>query len=185
MNLELADKRVFVAGASRGIGAVIAATFLAEGASVHLVARDGAALEARCADLTASGGQTVSATTGDMTDTDDIERALDAAGTIDILISNAGATDTAPGYDTSDAEWQRLIDANVSGPARLARAAVKRISGGGAIAFVGSIAGREVLGAPIAYTVGKCGLRALTKAMAPEVARVGIRVNMVLSLIHI
>jgi 3-oxoacyl-[acyl-carrier protein] reductase len=109
------------------------------------------------------------------------EVALREAEWLDVLVVCYGDTDTRPGFDTPDADWDRLINANLSGPARLARTVARdmAIRGKGVILFIGSICGHEILGAPIAYNAGKTALRAVTKTMARELGPSGVRVNMI------
>jgi len=118
---------------------------------------------------------------GDFSSPDFIDGPVSKLGPIDVLIANYGDTDTPPGFDTKDEDWERLLNANLSGPARLARVVARGMKhrGKGAILFVGSICGREALGAPIAYNAGKAALRAVTKTMARELGPFGVRVNLI------
>lgn len=177
----LAGKRVLVGGASQGIGLGIARGFLQAGAELVLTARTSEHLASVQAMLTQEYGDRVSAVATDLALSGEAARLLSALGRLDVVIANFGATDTMPGFDTSDAEWARLMDANLTGPAALAREAARDMArhGSGAILFIGSIAGRECLGAPIAYAAGKAGLRAVMKTMARELAPAGVRVNMI------
>lgn len=169
-------RKVLVAGAGSGIGKAIAGAFAVAGASTFLGGRDGAKLAAAASamegDVTALPGDYAGA---------QIPELLAKTGALDVLVVCYGDTDTPPGFDTSDEVWDRLMTANLGGPAKLARAAAlaMKARGRGAILFIGSICGREVLGAPIAYNVGKAGLRALTKTMSRELGPSGVRVNMI------
>ena len=175
MSPAFAGMTVLVAGAGTGIGKGIAQAFMQAGAKVILGGRRADVLAATAKDT----GATILA--GDYADPAAAEGLLKQAGALDVLVVCYGATDTLPGFETSPAEWDRLIQANLSGPAHFSRlaAAAMKARGKGAILFIGSICGEEILGAPIAYNVAKAGLRALTKTMAHELGPHGVRVNMV------
>lgn len=175
MNSEFAGKSVLIAGAGTGIGKGIAQAFAQAGATVILGGRRADVLEAAARDIGAT------ALSGDFADPVAAAALLEKAGPLDILVVCYGATDTPPGFETTPQEWDRLLGANLSGPAHLSRiaGAGMKTRGQGVILFIGSICGQEVLGAPIAYNVGKSGLRALTKTMARELGAHGVRVNLV------
>jgi 3-oxoacyl-[acyl-carrier protein] reductase len=175
MSREFAGKTVLIAGAGTGIGKGLAQAFAAAGARTVLGGRRPDVLEATAKDIGAT------AISGDFADPAQASRLLALADPLDVLVVCYGATDTPPGFDTTPGEWDRLLSANLSGPAHLSRIAASgmKARGAGCILFIGSICGREVLGAPIAYNVGKAGLRALTKTMAHELGPYGVRVNMI------
>src|ERR1019366_5679767 len=127
MDLGLDNQVVFVAGSSRGIGKAIAATLLAEGASVVLTGRDEASLHAALTDLTHSSTQArVLAIPGDFTDTstitDAFTRTIQHFGRIDHLVANLGTGIGKPGWDQPDEEWQRLFELNFFASTRLTQA---------------------------------------------------------------
>jgi 3-oxoacyl-[acyl-carrier protein] reductase len=181
VNLTFAGRSVLVAGASQGIGEAIAGAFAAAGASVIIGGRRTDQLAAAAARLDLAAKGRVRAIAGNYADAADIARVVTSAGAVDVLVVCYGDTDTTSGLDTSDADWERVITNNLSGPARLARrvAAGMKARGRGVILFIGSICGHEELGAPVGYTVGKTGLRGLVKAMARELGPQNIRVNMI------
>ncbi len=182
MNLNLDGRQVLVAGASQGIGAAIAEAFLFEGAKVIISARNQDRLNQTEQRLNAEYNDNVKAIKADLAVGQEIDMVLSLCETLDIVVVNYGATDSELGFETPDLDWHRLIGANLSGPARLAKSVAKKmVKSEGAskvILFIGSIAGREAVGAPIAYSVGKSGLRVLTKIMAHELAEKGVRVNL-------
>jgi 3-oxoacyl-[acyl-carrier protein] reductase len=171
---------VLVAGASQGIGEGVALAFASAGAEVVLGGRRKDALDAAADRIGATTGRRPSIVSGDFA-ARDVSPLLAKLPDLDVLVVNYGDTDAPAGFDTSEDAWDRLLNANLTGPARLsrhvARAMVAR--GKGTILFIGSICGHEVLGAPIGYNVGKAGLRALTKTMARELGPKGVRVNMI------
>ena len=175
MSQAFAGKSVLVAGAGTGIGKGIAQAFVHAGAQVILGGRRADVL-AHAAEETGAA-----ALAGDYSDPAGVNGLLEQIGALDVLVVCYGATDTAPGFETSASEWDRLIETNLSGPAHLSRlvGAAMKARGHGAILFIGSICGQEVLGAPIAYNVAKTGLRALTRTMAQELGPYGVRINMI------
>src|SRR5437764_1019152 len=118
MNLGLDGARVFVAGASRGIGFAIAREFLEEGAHVALVARGEDGLERASRSLTEEFPQrTVSSIAADMCKEDEVGRAIDRAqaelGGIDFAIANVGTGAGSNELLPELGEWQRLLDLNL------------------------------------------------------------------------
>ncbi len=182
MELGLAGRTAFVAGASRGIGLAIARGFLAAGARVAITGRDAAALEAARAELAATGG-TVQAIAGDMTREDDIIRALDAAeaelGPIDAAVANVGSGSGPGGYALAAAAWEQALAGNLLGGVVLAAQLLPRLVARrrGSLTFITSIAGLEVIGAPVPYTAAKAALHAAAAAFARQVGPAGVRVN--------
>ena len=179
MAREFANRRVLIAGASAGIGKGIARAFAAAGALTVLGGRDSRRLEEASIELAALG--IVEALPGDFSSAIASPALLEKAGALDILVINYGDTDMAPGWDCPDDGWEKLIAANLIGPARLARIAARgmKTRGRGVILFIGSICGHQVLGAPIAYNAGKTALRSVVKTMAHELGPFGVRVNLI------
>ncbi len=177
---EFENCNVLVAGASRGIGKGIATAFAEAGASVWLGARKEATLERAADEIEKISGTRPDIVARDFSNSDASDL-IDGLPALDVLVVNYGDTDTAPGFDTSDEAWGRLLTANLTGPARLSRHVARGMAerGHGSILFIGSICGREALGAPIGYNVGKAGLRALSKTMAHELGPTGVRVNLI------
>jgi 3-oxoacyl-[acyl-carrier protein] reductase len=175
------DKTVLIAGASQGIGEAIAEVIARAGGRVFIGGRDSQRLSETAAKLTQQTEGKVTAVAGDYADGSQAEGLLASIGDLDALVICIGDTDCPPGFDTTDDSWDRLIQANLTGPSRLARIAARGMKdrNGGSILFIGSICGQEVLGAPIAYNAGKAGLRAVVKTMARELGRDGVRVNMI------
>jgi 3-oxoacyl-[acyl-carrier protein] reductase len=177
MNLELRDKCVLVSGASRGIGRAIALAFAAEGARVCGVARGEA-------DLATLAPQVAATITADVTTAAGASAAVagaaQALGGLDVVITNVGKSFARHADDMDDDDLARSLDMNLWSAARIAKRAIPhlRARGGGAIAMIGSIWGREAGGAP-SYNVAKAGVMALAKALARDHAKDGIRVNCV------
>ncbi|MGK7870001.1 SDR family NAD(P)-dependent oxidoreductase [Falsiroseomonas sp. E2-1-a20] len=171
---QLAGKRALVTGASSGLGAHFAEVLAARGAEVVLAARRLAALEEVAARIRAAGG-TCTTLQLDM-------MALDATrleGGFDILVNNAGIVREAAALDLDEAAWDAVVDTNLKGMFFLAQAVARgmRERGGGAIVNIASILGLRQAGGVLPYAVSKAGVIQMTKSLALEWARHGIRVN--------
>lgn len=179
-SISLAGQRALITGASGGLGAHFARVLAQAGASVALGARRQADCAREAQTIRAKGGTAI-ALSLDVTDRASVEAALDemgkALGGIDILVNNAGVAATTPLLDTQEAEWDRILDTNLKGAFLVAQAAAKRMNTGGAIVNIASILGFRVAGGVAPYAAAKAGLVQLTKSMALEWARRGIRVN--------
>ena len=172
-----------VTGAARGIGLATARRFLAEGWRVALLDIEGELLKGAVAGI-ADPGNTL-ALTCDVSDAAGVAAAIDAIGKrfgrLDALVNNAGIADFTPIMETSDADWSRVMEVNLTGPFLCTKAAVPvmREQGGGAIVNITSISGLRASTLRSAYGTSKAGLAHLTKQLAVELAAVGIRVNAV------
>jgi 3-oxoacyl-[acyl-carrier protein] reductase len=185
MDLGLAGRVALISGASRGIGKGIAQALVREGCRVAICARGEEALHATAAQLELlEGARGVLALPLDITARDAAQRfttaALGAFGAIDIIVNNAGGNRRKPFADTTDADWDELIELNVLAGLRLARAALPEMQRGGrgAILFTVSIWGREAAGPEYSiYTATRAAVIGAAKVMAVELAPLGIRVN--------
>ncbi|RAI04164.1 2-deoxy-D-gluconate 3-dehydrogenase [Acuticoccus sediminis] len=183
MELSLEGKVALVTGASSGLGANFAKALARSGASLVLAARRLDRLEALRDEL-ATLGTTVGVVAMDVTDTASIAAGLDAAaselGTIDVVVNNAGVSTAQPALDVSDEDWSFVIDTNLTGCFTVAREAAQRLKTaqhGGSIINIASITGLRPAGALVHYASAKAGLIHMTKVLALEWARYGIRVN--------
>jgi 3-oxoacyl-[acyl-carrier protein] reductase len=180
------DGRVaLVTGSSRGIGAAIATTFAQAGARVVLHGRDAAALAAVQDRITELGGE-ASSVTGDVTVAADLDAMHDEInaryGQLDILVANAGSTDSRPAAieDITEESWRADIDQNLTGTFLT----VKRFLPGmkqrrtGAIITLSSAAGRNPSAHTIiAYAAAKAGVQLFTQDLAAQAGPFGIRAN--------
>jgi SDR family mycofactocin-dependent oxidoreductase len=196
MSGRLAGKTALVTGGARGIGRACALRFAEEGADVALIdiARDvpntpypGARreqLDQTAADVTAKGGRAL-ALAGDVTDSASIEKAVAAVmadwGRIDVLVTAAGIDSWGKAWEISDAQWQTMLDVNLTGVWKSARAVspgmIARKSG--AMVFIGSVLSHRANREFAHYTAAKHGVLGLTRAFGLELAPYGIRVNSV------
>jgi NAD(P)-dependent dehydrogenase (short-subunit alcohol dehydrogenase family) len=181
---ELAGRVALVTGASRGIGAAIAAALAGAGADLALHCRRTAAqANALAARLAADHRAEVYVC--DLGDTDAcrslIERVQADFGRIDILVNNAGIVRVRDTEHTSLWQWQEMINVNLTAPFILSQgvAPIMKERGKGVIVNVASIAGVNGGNMGPAYAAAKGGLIALTRYLARDCVRFGIRVNCV------
>jgi 2-keto-3-deoxy-L-fuconate dehydrogenase len=179
---DLQGKAAVVTGAGSGIGAAIARLFARRGASVAAVDRDGAAAEAIAAEVTAAGGR-ASAHACDVSEAapvDALFRDLAAAyPRLDILVNNAGIAHVGTIEQTTPEDFDRLYRVNVFGVYLCARAVVPVMlaQGGGVILNMASIA--SLIGLPdrFAYSMTKGAVLTMTRSIAVDYVKRGIRCN--------
>ncbi|HEY0710700.1 MAG TPA: SDR family oxidoreductase [Polyangia bacterium] len=183
MDLEIAGKVALVTGASRGIGRAIAERLAREGCQVFLTARGAEALTATAAEVRAvagpgGGGHAVPAdVTTDEGTAAVVDAAMRAFGRIDIVVNNVGGSAARSFADADVADFRDVLDRNLFPAVRVSHAALPglRAAGGGVIAMIASIYGREAGGGP-SYNVAKAAEISLAKAMARDLARDKVRV---------
>jgi len=184
MDLQLKDRVIFIAGASRGIGLAIVEACLAEGAKLALTARGAEALEDTRARLAATyGADKLWAMAGDMRDPAVIETALTRTeaefGPIWGAVANVGLHPCPPGFEIEDDTWDAAFSQNLDSAFRLGRSALRRMTarGEGSLLFISSIAGLGALGSPLAYGVAKAAMNHMSKELAHIAGPQGVRVN--------
>ena len=184
MDLQLKDRVIFVAGASRGIGLAIVEACLAEGAKLALTARGAEALETARARLAGAHGEDkLWAMAGDMRDPATIEAALERCeaefGPIWGAVANVGLHPCPPGFEIDDPTWDAAFSQNLDSAFRLARSALRRMTarGEGSLLFISSIAGLGALGSPLAYGTAKAAMNHMSKELAHIAGPKGVRVN--------
>ncbi|MBR0825276.1 SDR family oxidoreductase [Bradyrhizobium manausense] len=176
-------KVALVTGAARGIGLATAKKFLAEGWRVALLDIAGEQLTQAVAEI-ARPDETL-ALTCDVSDAAAVSAAVKAIdqrfGRLDALVNNAGIAVFAPLMETSDADFCRVLEVNLTGPFLCSKTAVPlmREHGGGAIVNITSISAVRASTLRSAYGTSKAGLAHLTKQLAVELAALNIRVNAV------
>jgi NAD(P)-dependent dehydrogenase (short-subunit alcohol dehydrogenase family) len=176
-------KVALITGAARGIGLAVAKRFLGEGFRVALLDIEGALLEQSFKAL--NDPDNTMAIHADVADAGAVTRAFAAVqarfGRLDALVNNAGIAVFKPLLETTQGEWQRVMDVNLTGPFLCTQAAapLMREHGGGAIVNITSISALRASTLRTAYGTSKAGLAHLTKQFAVELATLGIRVNAV------
>jgi meso-butanediol dehydrogenase / (S,S)-butanediol dehydrogenase / diacetyl reductase len=179
---RLAGKVALITGGGTGIGKACALEFAKEGARVAIAARRKEPLEAVARQIESGGGK-AQGIACDVTDRRSVEAAVSAVtsnfGRLDVLVNNAGAVIIASAEQTSDDDWRKLMDVNLTGTFYMSRAVLPefRKVGGGAIVNIGSILGIVARRDRAAYCAAKGGVTLLTKAMALDHAHENIRVN--------
>jgi NAD(P)-dependent dehydrogenase (short-subunit alcohol dehydrogenase family) len=182
MPRPLTARHALITGGGTGIGAAIAAALSAAGAAVSLAGRRAAPLEEL-----ASNFDPACAIVADVTRESDtlamVEAARKAHGPVDILVANAGAAESAPFARLDLAQWQRMLDVNLTGAFLSAKAALpdltRKGAGAGRIVFIASTAGLKGYPYVAAYAAAKHGVVGLARALAAELAATGVTVNAV------
>lgn len=180
--LSLKGKRALVTGAGQGIGAACAEALAATGAKVIVTDID-PARAAASAERLAAAGHVESCFALDVTSPEALAHAAQDVGPIDILVCNAGAVTSARAEEMTDAAWEFVIGVNLTGVFRTCRAFAEGMitRRTGVIVNVGSMSG-QIVNTPqpqCHYNASKAGVHQLTRSLAVEWARHGIRVNAV------
>jgi glucose 1-dehydrogenase len=187
---RLKGSNVLITGASSGIGQAIAIRFAREGANVAINYRSGAEqadatrVLAKAARSNGHGREII--VRADVSDEQQVKemvaKTVDAFGSLDVLINNAGIQKPAPSHEIEAADFDRIISVNLRGPFLCSREAIRHFlsrPGGGVILNNSSV--HEIIPKPkyLPYSVSKGGMENLTKSLALEYADRGIRVNAV------
>ncbi|HZS48611.1 MAG TPA: 3-oxoacyl-ACP reductase FabG [Blastocatellia bacterium] len=182
--MKLKDKVAIITGAGSGIGRAIALRFAEEGARIVIADINEANGEETLRVAKEKGVEGIAIKT-DVGNSEDVAKLFarvdDLGWSVDILVNNAGNTSRrlSPTQDTTDSDWQSIINVHLNGTFYCTREALKRMTEkrSGAIINISSMAAYMGLPGAPAYTAAKGGIMAFTKGVAREVAAVGIRVN--------
>jgi len=187
---RLQGKNILITGASSGIGQAISVRFAQEGANIAINYRSSAGqaeatrLLARKARTNGGGKEIV--VQADVSEEDQVKsmftKVIDAFGSIDVLVNNAGIQKPCPSHEIDAADFDRIIGVNLRGPFLCAREAIRHfLSRGGGGVILNNSSVHEIIPKPkyLSYSISKGGMENLTKSLALEYAGRGIRVNAV------
>lgn len=175
----LEGRKALITGASSGLGAHFAEVLGKAGAKIVIAARRTDSLNAE-RDRLAGLGIDVTTLRLDVTDAPAATAAIKSCGPFDILVNNAGIVRSNPALQQSEEDWDAVVDTNLKGMfivAQTVAQGMKDAGTGGSIVNVASILGLRQAGSVLPYAVSKAGVIQMTKSLALEVARYGIRVN--------
>ncbi|MFT3826936.1 MAG: glucose 1-dehydrogenase [Chitinophagaceae bacterium] len=179
MELPLNGKKAIVTGGGSGIGLAIARKFIEQQITTIIIGRDEKKLCAAKEEL----GPLCIPYSYDLTDLavipQMVEKLYNEFGSVDILVNNAGINMKKDFEDVTDEEFQKILLTNVTAVFTLSREIVRRMknSGGGSIINISSMASQYGIPKVIAYSASKSAVEGMTRAMAVELASMGIRVN--------
>ena len=179
----LEGKVALVTGASQGLGRALALAYAKEGSNLVISSRSADSLETVAEEASGSSAE-VLAVPADLSRSEDVQKLVDAAverfGKIDVLVNNAGLLGPRVRIEEyPEDEWRSVLDANLTGPFLVSKAAIPHMREGASVINVTSgvsIEGRPEWGA---YSVSKFGLEGLTQILAAELKAHGIRANSV------
>lgn len=179
----LEGRTAIVTGGGRGIGRAIALRFAAEGAAVLIASRTAAEVEKVAKEIQAAGGQAAhiaADVTHEIYCGKIVQAARENFGAIHILVNNAGMYGpTKPVEEITASQWDEVMAANLRGPFLLSRLVLPEMykRGSGAILNITSVAGKAAFPLNSPYAASKAGLAGLTRTLAAEAGRKGVRVN--------
>ena len=168
--MTLTGKRALVTGGGTGVGAAVARALAEEGAEVVICGR-------RAAPLDAVAGGRIRAATCDVTDEGALSDLVEAHGPFDIVIANAGASESAPFVRTSLQSFERMLRVNLTGTFLTFRSALRTMPEGGRLIAIASTAGLKGYAYVAPYAAAKHGVVGLVRSVALEYARKGITAN--------
>jgi len=171
--MKVSGARVVVTGASRGIGAALAADLAGRGARVVLVARSAEALDKTAAEL---GGESFPADLADSSAIETLVRSIEAGGPIDVLVNNAGVDLTGDLVDLADDAIAQLLAVNLCAPMLLCRAVIPGMQrrGHGHIVNVSSLAGTNAIRGLAPYSASKAGLSHFTAGLRADLKHTNV-----------
>ena len=184
LSFGLTGRLVVVTGAAQGIGEALAHGFAHEGCRLALLDYEEQALERVAAAIRSEGGE-VRSYTCDLREVAQVtrvaEQIMQDMGVPDILVNNAAWTATVPFLEVTEEQWDRTLDTSLKGMFFLSQAVARRMAerGSGTIIHMGSQLGVAAFAGRSAYGAMKGGVHQLTRVMALELGKLGIRVNSV------
>lgn len=183
MNLQ--DKSCIITGAARGIGATIAKRYVKSGAKVAIADLRLSDAEQTAAGLTAMGPGSAMGVEMNVTDeaavNAGVAKVIDAWGSVDVLVSNAGIQIVHELQDFPFDDWKKLLSIHLDGAFLTSKACLPHMyeQGSGAIIFMGSVHSKEASPLKSAYVTAKHGLLGLARVISKEGAKHGVRANVI------
>jgi glucose 1-dehydrogenase len=181
--MRLEGKTAVITGGGAGNGRAMAVRFAEEGANVVVGDLDEAGL-AETVRLVEQKDGSAASVVANATSREDTQRLVDAAvdryGRVDVMVANAGITNSAPFLEMDDATWQSVIDVNLTGVFLSGQIAARQMvaqGGGGSVINIASIMAIQGAGGASNYCAAKAGVVSLTKSAALALAPHGVRVN--------
>ena len=172
---------VLVTGASRGIGRAVTLDLAADH-DIAINYRNAAGAAADVVEAVEANGSTAVAVQADLRESAEvdsmIETVVDELGGLDAVVNNAGIADPALATETDDAQWNRVLETNLTGAFYVTRAALSHLEPDGDVVFVSSIGGTAGT-VDASYAASKAGLHGLTRSLAREYGEGGVQVNAV------
>ncbi|WP_404479297.1 3-hydroxybutyrate dehydrogenase [Novosphingobium sp. BL-52-GroH] len=182
--MKLQDKVCIVTGAASGIGKAIADTYAAEGARVVIADLNLEAAQKAADDIAATGG-TAMAVAMDVTSEEQVNagvaQVVAAWGTVDVLVSNAGIQIVNPVENFAYADWKKMLAIHLDGAFLTSKAVLPHMyaQGSGTVLFMGSVHSKEASPLKSAYVTAKHGLLGLSRVIAKEGGKKGVRTNVI------
>jgi len=182
MDLKLRGKRALITGSTAGIGFAIARGLARERAEVIVNGRTEEKVAEAVRRITSEMGSNATGIAADLSGAEGVNRLLERAGRIDILINNVGILEPVPFVEISDQDWFRFFELNVMSGVRLSRALLPGMlrRDWGRIIFISSESGVQIPAEMVHYGVTKTAQLALSRGIAESVAGSGVTVNAVL-----
>lgn len=183
--MKLKDKACIVTGAASGIGKAIADRFASEGGKVAIADLNLEAAQKAADDIKAKFGTEAIAITMDVTSEKQVnagvEQVAQAWGTVDVLVSNAGIQIVNPVENYAFADWKKMLAIHLDGAFLTSKACLPHMyaQGAGTIIFMGSVHSKEASPLKSAYVTAKHGLLGLSRVIAKEGGKKGVRTNVI------
>ncbi|PPF79084.1 oxidoreductase [Subtercola sp. Z020] len=184
MQIDLSGRTALVTGSTSGIGYAIASTLAGAGATVVVNGRSPASVDAAVERLLAERPRaSVRGVDADVTQSDGVDRMLEAVPAVDILVNNLGIFGAKPALEITDDDWQRYFDTNVLSAVRLIRSYLPGMieAGWGRVIDIASDSAVVIPAEMIHYGVSKTALLAVSRGFAKAAAGTGVTVNSVIA----
>ncbi|WP_159977713.1 MULTISPECIES: 3-hydroxybutyrate dehydrogenase [unclassified Novosphingobium] len=182
--MKLKDKVCIVTGAASGIGNAIAHKYAGEGGKVVIADLNLEAAQKAADDITAKGGIAM-AVAMDVTSEEQVNEGVAAVvaawGTVDVLVSNAGIQIVNPVENFAYADWKKMLAIHLDGAFLTSKAVLPHMyaQGSGSVIFMGSVHSKEASPLKSAYVTAKHGLLGLSRVIAKEGGKKGVRTNVI------